>query len=113
MENHVQMHLRIIQSVAMNLKVLLAGNFLFLFSALNQGVVRAGETSLPAHIPVAKIKDRFTPADPAAVKLGGVLGRYVGGVRNQFLLHTNIISTYLRPVEQHDDSFWQAEHIGK
>ncbi len=50
-------------------------------------------------------QDRFTPAEPSSVRLNGWLGRYVDAVREEFVLRKEIVSMYLRPLQQHGDKF--------
>src|SRR6185312_3604557 len=63
--------------------------------------------------PLPKITDRFTPADPSAVKLRGWLGHRVEEVRDDFVLPTNIVPMYLQPLQARGDIAWRSEHIGK
>src|SRR6266404_2276179 len=56
------------------------------------------------HCPVPKVEARTTPADPASVRLKGWLGRYVDSVRDNFVLQSNVVDMYLRPLEVHGDT---------
>jgi DUF1680 family protein len=63
--------------------------------------------------PSPAVKDCFTPADPAAVQLHGLLNEYEEGIREHFVLFKDIVPKYLEPLEKHGDKFWRSEHIGK
>jgi len=67
----------------------------------------------PASPPPPVVHDQFTPVDPSAVRLKGLLGEYQDAIREHFVLYKDIVSKYLEPLEKHGDKFWQSEHIGK
>src|SRR5689334_5493817 len=88
-------------------------HFLFGLQVLTNKVAEAEEKPNAPHPPPAKISDRFTPAEPSAVKLRGWLGRCVDEVRDDFVLPTNIVPMYLQPLQARGDIAWRSEHIGK
>src|SRR2546430_1583614 len=80
-----------------------------LFSFGISHLLATGSVSPPA----PSIPDQFTPVDPSAVRLKGLLGEYQDAIRAHFVLSKDIVPKYLEPLEKHNDNLWKAEHIGK